>query len=175
MARRKGPAVDVPVAFLALALLILVPGCSSPSGPGPVGQLVGRTDCKGSGAPDAGAAGVPTSSQECVEYDYDGRGLLKLRHINAGFNCCPGTISATIEVSNNVIRIEEKESSSLCDCSCLYDLTYEIAGLAGGIYRISVVGPYQPDGDPPLELLVNLDHASSGSYCVERTRYPWGF
>jgi hypothetical protein len=67
-----------------------------------------------------------------------------------------------------------KESSSLCDCSCLYDVDYEIAGLAGGTWLISIVGPYQPEGDPALEFLVDLRQASPGSHCVERTRYPWG-
>jgi hypothetical protein len=158
---------------LVVALALLAEGCSSPSGPDPVGRLVGRTGCKSFGAPAAGATTAPASSRECVEYDYDGRGLLKLKHVNAGFNCCPGTISATVEVSNGDILIKERESSSLCDCSCLYDVDYEIAGLPSGAWRISVVGPYQPEGDPPLEFLVDLSQASSGSYCVERTRYPW--
>jgi len=158
----------------ALALVLLAVSCASPSGPDPVGRLVGWTGCKSFGAPDPGAATAPISSQECAEYDYDGRGLLKLKHINAGFNCCPGTISATTDVSNGVILIKERESSSLCDCDCLYDLGYEIAGLAAGIYRISVVGPYQPAGDPPLEFLADLSHAASGACCVERSRYPWG-
>lgn len=160
---------------LALALASLAGSCSSPSGPDPLGRLVGRTGCKSFGAPAAGAATAPASSRECVAYDYDGRGLLKLKHVNAGFNCCPGTISATIEVSNGDILIKERESSSLCDCDCLYDIDYEIAGFAGGTWRISVVGPYQPDEGPPLEFLVDLSQASSGSYCVERTRYPWGY
>ena len=76
-------------------------------------------------------------------------------------------------MSGGEIRIKEKESSSLCDCNCLYDLDYEFTGVAPGITRISVVGPYQPEGDPPLEFLVDLGGAASGSYCVERTRYPW--
>ena len=172
---RSGRPSFLAVGALALALISLAQSCSSPAGPDPVGRLVGRTGCKSFGTPDPGAATAPTSSQECAEYDYDGRSVLKLKHVNAGFNCCPGTISATIEVSAGVIVIKEKESSSLCDCDCLYDLDYEIAGLAGGTYRISVVGPYQPEGDPPLEFLVDLGHASSGSYCVERTRYPWGY
>lgn len=157
-----------------IVLACLAGSCASPSGPGAAGQLVGRTDCKDFGASGLGAATAPTSSQECVDYDYDGRGGLKLKHVNAGFNCCPGTISATIDISGGSVRINERESSSLCDCDCLYDLDYEIAALAPGLYRISVVGPYQPEGDPPLEFFADLTHASSGSHCVERTRYPWG-
>jgi hypothetical protein len=160
---------------LVWALVIVTGSCVFSPGPDPVGRLVGRTDCKSSGGSNPGAATAPTSSQECVEYDYDGQSVLRLKHVNAGFNCCPGTVSADIDISGGTIRISEKESSSLCDCSCLYDLSYEIAGLARGTYRISVVGPYQPEGDPSLEFLVDLDQASSGSHCVERTRYPWGY
>jgi hypothetical protein len=158
-----------------LALVSLAAGCTSPSGPEPAGWLVSRTDCKGAIGSASGATAAPTSSQECVEYDYDGQGRLRLKHINAGFNCCPGTISADFDVSGGTIRIEEKESSSLCDCSCLYDLIYEIAALPPGTYRLTVVGPYQPDTDPPLSFDVDLGRAASGSFCVERTRYPWGY
>ena len=160
---------------VAWALIVLAGSCGPSSGPGPVGRLVGRTDCKGSGGVKTGTAAGPTSSQECIEYDYDGRGVLRLKHVNAGFNCCPGTVSADIEISGDTIRISESESSSLCDCSCLYDLSYEIAALASGVYRISVIGPYQPEEGPPLEFLLDLDQASTGSFCVQRTQYPWGY
>jgi len=161
--------------MLALAFVSLAGSCGLSSGPDPFGRLIGRTNCKGSGGSVGGTPAAPASSQECVEYDYDGRSLLRLKHINAGFNCCPGTVSADIEISGDTIRIKEKESSSLCDCSCLYDLRYEIIGLDRGTYRISVVGPYQPEGDPPLIVLLDLEHANSGSACVDRTRYPWGY
>jgi len=152
----------------------LAASCASPAGPGPVGRLVARTDCKDSGGASTAAAD-PTSSQECVQYDYDGARLLRLRHINAGFNCCPGTLSADIDIAGGTIRIAERESSSLCDCNCLYDLTYEIAPLTPGRYRIVVHGPYQTEEDPPLAFDVDLDRAVTGVFCVERTHYPWGY
>ena len=40
-----------------------------------------------------------------VEYEYDGRSVLRLKHVNAGFNCCPGTISADIQVEGGAIRV----------------------------------------------------------------------
>jgi len=140
-----------------------------------VGRLVSRTGCKSADAAGLGAAAARGSDLECVDYDYDGRGVLKLRHVNAGFNCCPGEISATIDITNGRVLIKEKESASLCCCDCLYDLGYEFAALAPGLYRIAVVGPYQPEEDPPLEFLADLTRAASGSFCVERTRYPWGY
>ncbi len=157
-------------------LLFLGGSCVSSTGAGPVGELVGWTGCKGStglSAPpmaDARAAGT-----ECVEYEYDGRSVLRLKHVDAGFNCCPGTISADIDIDGREILITERESSSLCDCSCLFDVNYEIVAVAPGTYRITVVGPYQNETDPPLEFRVELSRAASGSYCVERTHYPWGY
>jgi len=160
---------------LAAGLLFLAAACASSAGPGPTGELVGRTDCKSAGRLTSGGAGAaPTTGQECVEYEYDGRSVLRLKHVNAGFNCCPGTVSADIQVAGGTIRVREAESSSLCDCSCLYDLDYEFTGVTPGYWRIEVVGPYQPEADPPLEFVLVLDGASSGSYCVVRTRYPWG-
>lgn len=162
--------------LLGFALLFLTAGCAFSPGHGPVGRLVSRTDCKSSGRLNPPTAGTSRAAgEECIEYDYDGRSALRLKHVNAGFNCCPGTVSAEIQVMGGEIRVKEKESSSLCDCSCLYDLDYEFVGVSPGIYRLSVIGPYQWEGDPPLEFLVDLGGAASGSFCVERTRYPWGY
>jgi hypothetical protein len=159
---------------LAAAWLLLAGSCLFSPGVSPQGRLISRTDCKSFPQTNSPASGsVRGASQECVEYIYDGKSVLRLKHVNAGFNCCPGTVSADIRVSGGEIRIKEKESSSLCDCSCLYDLDYEFTGVAPGIYRVSVVGPYQIESEPPLEFLVDLSGAASGSYCVERTHYPW--
>jgi hypothetical protein len=158
-----------------MILIIGGAACASPAGPDAVGRLVSRTDCKSSGAASAGAAAAPTSGEECVEYDYDGSRFLRLKHVNAGFNCCPGTVSADIDCSGGTVRIAERESSSLCDCSCLYDLVYEIAPLRPGRYRIVVVGPYQTESDPPLAFEVDLVGPASGTFCVPRAHYPWDF
>lgn len=147
----------------------------SPAGD-PSGQLVRRTDCKGSQAlTGGGAKSVASSSRECIEYSYDGRGVLLLKHVNAAFNCCPGTIAADIQISAASVRIKESESSALCCCDCLYDLDYECVEIKPGVYKITVLGPYQPAGDPPLEFLADLRTAVSGTFCVDRTQYPWGY
>jgi len=159
---------------VAGALLFLSSSCIFSPGTPPQGRLISRTNCKSFPQTNSQASeSIRAANQECAEYIYDGKSVLRLKHVNAGFNCCPGTVSADIQVTGGEIRIKEKESSSLCDCNCLYDLDYEFTGVAPGITRISVVGPYQPEGDPPLEFLVDLGGAASGSFCVERTRYPW--
>jgi len=158
----------------AIVLAGITASCGSPAGPGAVGTLTGRTGCKDFAAAAGGAVAAAGAGRECAEYDADGAGLLRLKHVNAAFNCCPGTVTATIEIAGDRIRIKERESASLCDCDCLYDLDYVFTGLGSGAYTITIVGPYQVEGDAPLTFPVDLDRASSGSFCVERTHYPWG-
>ncbi|MFH1194974.1 MAG: hypothetical protein V1720_04640 [bacterium] len=115
-----------------------------------------------------------TSSDDCIEYSYDGISVLSIKHLNAGFNCCPEKISADFEISGDTIKILESEKSSLCDCNCLYDLEYTIKNIAPKNYFIKVVEPYATQGEK-LEFQADLHHSNIGTYCVERDYYPWGF
>jgi hypothetical protein len=136
------------------------------------GILTGATGCK-SFAKEGREGG--SSSQDCLAYQYDGTSLLTLKHINAGFNCCPGEIFISVTVQDNVITIQEGETDALCDCLCLFDLDMQIPDLAPGQYLIVVQGMYvHHDTDTWLELVADLSSATSGSHCVERTYYPWG-
>jgi len=115
--------------------------------------------------------------QDCIEYQYDGQDVLSINHINAGFNCCPDELAAVISVEGNVITIEEIEYlyTGGCYCLCLFDLGYEITGLAPGEYSVKVVEPYRDPDDEPLEFTITLSSSpSSGDHCVYRSHYPWG-
>jgi hypothetical protein len=112
-------------------------------------------------------------NEECIEYEYDGERLLVLKHINSGFNCCPGKITADISVSGNMIAIEEKEQEQGCFCRCLFDIRYEIHELQPGEYTIAIKGLYVEDTDEELRFNVNLYGPCSGAFCVSRTHYPW--
>jgi hypothetical protein len=114
-----------------------------------------------------------TSSDDCIEYSYDGTSVLSIKHVNAGFNCCPEKVSADFVIVDDTIKVTEKEKSSLCDCSCLFDLDYTIKNLAPGEYFIKVYEPYAFEGKK-LEFEINLQTQTSGSYCVQRDYYPWG-
>jgi hypothetical protein len=131
------------------------------------GKLTNYTDCKKS------KEDSPPSDKDCIKYDYDGNKILLLKHVNAGFNCCPA-ITANINVTGNVITIEEIEISGYCDCLCLYDLNYEISNLDSGEYLITVNEPYIHEDEEILQFTVNLSSSNSGSYCVDRYHYPWG-
>ena len=49
-------------------------------------------------------------------------GILE-RHVNAVFNCCPGTIKSDLSVVGNTITIVETETDPQCKCICDYDLS----------------------------------------------------
>jgi hypothetical protein len=139
----------------------------------PVGTLTNTTECKTFSGPafDAGMS----SSESCLEYSYDAaERLLHLKHVNAGFNCCPGKLSSDILIEKNTITISEHESEAACRCNCLYDFTYEIRSLPPGSYHIVIVEPYRSPEDPELSVTIDLEAVPTGEFCVARLHYPWG-
>jgi hypothetical protein len=114
---------------------------------------------------------LSANTNDCLQYQYNGRSTLTLRHINSGFNCCPGEISANIEVNGDLIIITETEQEQGCLCLCLFDLDYEVINLLPGRYTVRVIEPYVTD--QILEFTLELFSATSGSYCLERNNYPW--
>jgi len=133
------------------------------------GGLVGHTGtCKDY---SDSANDFPLSS-ECARFEFDGL-TLAIDHINAGFNCCPGEILSSVEISGRTILIEEDESEGLCDCLCLFDTYYEIEGLEPDVYTVIFTGPYLDDEDELLTLEADLSGPASGSGCADRSHYPW--
>jgi hypothetical protein len=141
-------------------------------GSDPSGTLTNADGCKI--FPDLHPDSDSTWFRDCIEYQYDGVSTLILKHVNAGFNCCP-EITTEISFAGDTITIEEIELSGDCDCLCLFDLDYEIIDLLPGEYTISVIEPYVLPTNDPLILAVDLSVASSGIFCVYRYHYPWGF
>jgi YD repeat-containing protein len=140
----------------------------------PIGFLTNYQGCK-TFAANLGSVGQSHSpTKECIEYEYDGEGRLTLRHINSGFNCCPEEIDADISVTGNLIFIEEQEKEQGCFCRCLFDLEYEFLELEPGEYTIEVKAPYIEATDQVLIFNVKLFSPCSGTFCVDRTHYPWG-
>ena len=154
----------------------LFAGAPPPVDPcGPSGTLIGSTGCK-SFAKSAPGDYAPADS-DCVEYDYDGQSVLHLSHINAGFNCCPDSLTAEFLIEGGSIVINEFESliSGGCDCLCLFDVDYQIVGLPPGEYTIRINGQYLYEEDERIEFTVDLTTATSGKFCLYRgDHYPWG-
>lgn len=136
------------------------------------GRLISNSECKGlksifltSSTPD---------SISSVEYNYHAsNNKLMLKHINAGFNCCPGILTCDFRLNADTIIIQEYEEVAQCHCDCLYDLTIEIDGIETKKYQIKFIEPYATNLAP---LIFELDLTSiiSGSYSVVRKQYPWG-
>jgi len=162
--------------IITLSLLTVVVGCKkSSSVEDPIGSLItGAFECKkwDLNAKVEGTFGAINTT--CVSYQYDGQGTLKMKHVNAGFNCCPGALSATIDFNGNTITITEAEQDAACHCLCLFDLDFEIVNLKAGTYTIKFVEPYWTNSAESLEFTINLNGAKSGEYCMERNDYPWG-
>ncbi|MDD3643453.1 MAG: hypothetical protein PHQ19_08340 [Candidatus Krumholzibacteria bacterium] len=162
------------------AIAILASGCTTDTvdtarEPLPVsGALVASSpECK---TDVVGLGPELPSDQDCLTWEYDGEGTLRIVHANAGLNCCPGTIRADVEIDGSeiVITPDEGEDGSPCRCLCLYDLVYELSGISAEEYTITVVEQYLPEGAAILAVTVDLSLIPEGSYCVERGTYPWG-
>jgi hypothetical protein len=163
----------VSVSDIVYLISYLFKGGPEPDCP-PTCILTNYTGCKG--IPKVNATDSISSDQDCIEYYYDGEGVLELKHINAGFNCCPDELLADISVEGNIINIEERESlSNPCHCLCLFDLELKIINLEPGEYVISVIEPYVFMEEGKIDFTINLSPSpSSGIYCVKRSIYPWG-
>ena len=173
MPRMNFPSVFWSMAFTMLILsYVIFSGCektNDASNGNPNGTLVKYTDCKNTVLTD-----TTPNNLDCIEYSYNNdNGILRLKHINAGFNCCPGKITADISINNDAIIINEKEQSAGCHCNCLFDIEYEFNNLDSWTFRIVVVEPYRPVSENVLEFNVDLKAQSSGKFCVERKNYPW--
>ena len=137
------------------------------------GQLISNTDCKDQLKSTLDRDETP-DNQSCVEYSFDtGNNKLTLKHINAGFNCCPESLYCKVELKNDTILIREFEKSALCKCNCLYDLVIEINGVDTRKYTIKFIEPYI-SGQDELIFDIDLKKDTNGSFCVARKLYPWG-
>jgi len=116
----------------------------------------------------------PLESQSCIEYafDQDARKLM-VKHLHAGFNCCPESLWCTVVFRNDTIIIEEFEKQMGCNCNCLYDLDLEVEGIESGKYQLRIIEPYISNQQQLIGLL-DLRSQKQGSICVSRSIYPWG-
>jgi len=88
------------------------------------------SDCKTKGDNTKGA------DQEFITIKTIDDYYLLLNHFNSVFNCEPGEITVSVEITSNEITITEKESSSLANCVCPYDLEFKIGPLQYGDYHL---------------------------------------
>lgn len=135
-------------------------------------NLIGKSDCKSNKSAEINQS--VTYSQSCIDYSFDqATKKLTLKHINAGFNCCPESLYCTVAYRNDTIVVQEYEKSLGCKCNCLYDLDFEVGGIEPGKYQLYVIEPYAGN-QAKLNFELDLRNQKQGSWCVTRTQYPWG-
>ena len=167
--------------IIVIPALLLLLGCSkedtsnNPANQNPYGVLISHTSCKNGSVSKGSDGKIQTTDQDCLEYQYDKNGILTLKHVNTGFNCCVDNLVAVVRIEGSEITIEESENAPTpCDCLCLYDMKMEIRNLAAGKYTIKIIEPYVPESKEKLEFQIDLLQSPGGSYCVKRDFYPWG-
>ncbi len=137
------------------------------------GKLVKASDCKDF-LKSALVSETIADTLSCIHYAYDAeKQKLTVKHVNTGFNCCPGELSCSFSMIGDTIVIKESEQGALCHCNCLFDMDMEITGVEARKYHMKVIEPYAMY----LEKLVfeaDLAQEPEGSFCVTRKSYPWG-
>ncbi|MBN2521786.1 MAG: hypothetical protein JXB24_00850 [Bacteroidales bacterium] len=135
------------------------------------GRLISNTGCK-SFESDNVKNNIP-GTVSCINYVLDPTtGELLVKHVNAGFNCCPDSLYCIISVDGDTIVIEEFEKDGLCDCLCLFDLDIKLEGVIPKEYYMKVIEPYVED-EEKLYFDLDLSDSLEGTYCVTRVQYPW--
>jgi hypothetical protein len=163
----------LPIALLSV--LLIVSGCEKEDNDSTsaTGEVVNSSTCKNDMKSDFTFLSTP-DTLSCVEFIFDEtNSKLIIRHINAGFNCCPGNITCNVSQINDTIVIQEFEEAPLCSCLCLFDLDIDVNNITKQKYILKFVEPYATNLEP-LIFEVNLIKDTEGSYCVLRKQYPWG-
>jgi hypothetical protein len=154
--------------YIFLYVLIFCLSCDRNTIKNQDGKLITHSLCKNE------KQIVDTTAESCVEYSYNRSGeILSLKHINAGFNCCPEKLYCNITIENDTIFLEELERSQSCNCLCLYDMETEVYGVKAQTYIVKYMEPYLYQEDE-LVFEINLQQTDTGTYCVDRLNYPWG-
>jgi len=136
------------------------------------GSLENYSECKNN-LKSTNATDV-LSNMSCIEYSYNSLSeSLKLKHINAGFNCCPEKLYCTVTTNADTVIINEHEQAALCRCNCLYDLEIKIIGVNPKKYVIKFIEPYSGNSKK-IVFNVDLTAEQEGIFCVVRSNYPWG-
>lgn len=157
-------ALFIPVLLLMFIIGIYCGKDGTNPEPDPAFSLLSYSDCKVFAAKQA-IPGIP--EETCLEYNCDGTGILYIKHINASFNCCIDSISATQSLEGNVISINETEHlmGGGCDCICYYDIEYRLDDIAPGIYNVEI-SPNSTGNDPSTVYTIDISEAVVDTVCI---------
>lgn len=166
-----------PELFFLLLFFLITGGCSDEGAnhdpDGVTGKMIRTSGCGGFKSARTDVEISDTLS--CVYYTFDKVAeKLTLLHKNSGFNCCPDTLRCNIYTNRDTIIVEESEKTTGCKCNCLFDMEMEITGVVAGKYWIRMVEPYAGN-TPKILFSIDLKNKNTGSFCVTRKKYPWGY
>ena len=162
--------ITIPQIFIiTLFCLFVVQSCRIGADLEADGALLSHSGCKNfDNEASQGRYTLSDSSHECLEYSYAGN-VLRIKHINAAFNCCLDKITGSVGIEGNIIRIESNgilTNGQGCFCDCLYDVEFEVKNLLPAVYRI-VCSTFTHS------LEIDLTQTTSDRYCEPRDHYPW--
>lgn len=145
------------LSILALALAIgTLVGCKQEASEISVKEL-SHNGCKPNGA----KFGEP----ERFEYRTVNGHFLSMKHINAVFNCEPGSIIVSATVSYDTIKITENETDHYANCICNYDLNFKVGPLDYRQYQVAVYKSTLLHATFPVNFHPNTD----GAYVMAST------
>jgi len=160
---------------IIVVFLFIIPGCENEHDKQLTlsGTLINNSACK-SGSTSAFETVSTPDTLSCIDYSFnDLDNKLTIKHINAGFNCCPESLYCNVSLIGDTIIITEQEAKAECRCNCLYDLDLVINGVDSKRYQIKVIEPYCGEQEK-ISFKVDLEKDKNGSFCVIRGVYPWG-
>ena len=108
------------------------------------------SDCKNKGDSDKGI------DSEYITIKTVDDTYLAVNHISSMFNCQPGEITMTINVSGNEILLDENESSHSVNCVCPYDIYFKLGPLQYGTYILK----FQKGGQTFKEYTIDFQKSS---------------
>ena len=115
----------------------------------------------------------PPQENSCIRYSYDGDSVLTIKHLNAGFNCCPEKFAVDIEVKGDSLIIREDDFKQGCKCNCLYNLDILVHNIPADTYHVRFVEPYINHSEPQLIFDLDLKKEPEGQFCVTRGEGWW--
>ena len=117
-----------------------------------------------------------TELDDCFELSYDrDEEILRIKHVNAAFNCCPEYVNVFYVMTDSTILIRERDFKGNCECLCLFTFEYEIMNVKANDYKIEIDEKYvRRSMDEEAIFEIDLSSEEYGIFCFERSIYPWG-
>lgn len=98
-------------------------------------------------------------ADQYVELKAESQNHLRVKFVNAIFNCCPGEIISTAFIEDDVLKVVFSEETGMCDCICEYDVECVVGSMENRNYNIEIYinGIEEPDAKLSFTFSSRLD------------------